>query len=72
MMIVAVWNPNIPAALLLLAMIIAMYAIPSLIVGIRTYNRSRDLARRITQEHEARHFLDHEWARSAGVINERV
>ena len=56
-MIAAVWNPDIPAALLLLAMIFALY-IPDFIAGIRTYREGRDLARRITDEHAAREFLD--------------
>jgi hypothetical protein len=51
------WSPNIPAALQLLAMIFALY-IPDFVAGIRTFKRGRDLARRITEEHEARRFLD--------------
>jgi hypothetical protein len=51
------WNPNIPAALLLLAMIFSFY-IPDVVAGIRTYQRGRDLGRRITREHRARQFLE--------------
>jgi hypothetical protein len=51
------WSPNILAALLLLAMILALY-IPDFVAGIRTFKQSRDLARRITEEHAAREFLE--------------
>ena len=55
------WTPDIPAALLLLAMIFSLY-IPDVVKGIRTFKQGRDLARRITQEHAAREFLEIEWA----------
>jgi hypothetical protein len=58
--VVATWNPDLPAALLLLAMIFALY-IPDVIGGIRTYREGRDLARRITEEHDARRVLGENW-----------
>jgi hypothetical protein len=44
-------------ALMIFLLAIAMY-VPDIIVGIRTYREARDLARRITEEHAAREFLE--------------
>jgi hypothetical protein len=56
-MIVASWNPDIPFALMIIVMCVAMF-IPDIIEGIRNYHRGRELARCITQEHEARKALE--------------
>lgn len=60
------WHPDIPFALLIIVLCIAMYAIPSLIEGVHKYRRGRDLARQIQQEHVAREFLDEDWKRRHG------
>jgi hypothetical protein len=44
-------------ALVLLLLAVALF-IPDIIEGIRNYRRGRDLARHITQEHEARKALE--------------
>jgi hypothetical protein len=51
------WNPDIPFVLLIIVLCAAMF-IPEMIEGIRNYHRGRDLARRITQEHDARKALE--------------
>jgi hypothetical protein len=54
------WNPNIPAALLLLAMMIGLF-VPDIVQGIRAHRAGRAFAKQITQEHEARRFLENDW-----------
>lgn len=51
------WNPDIPFVLLIIVPCIAMF-IPDMIQRVRSYFRGRDLARRITAEHEARKALE--------------
>jgi hypothetical protein len=49
--------PNLDIAFTLLLLIIAMF-VSEIIEGIHKYRAARDLARRITQEHEARKALE--------------
>jgi hypothetical protein len=51
---------NLDVAIMLVLLMIGMY-VPDMIQGVRNYHRGRDLARRITQEHDARRFLDEQW-----------
>ena len=51
------WHPDIPFAILIIVLCVAMF-IPEMIEGVRNYRRGHDLARRITQEHEARKALE--------------
>jgi hypothetical protein len=50
-------------ALFIAICVVALFA-GEIIGGIRTYRRGRDLARQITQEQEARDFLDRQWKES--------
>jgi hypothetical protein len=45
-------------ALMIFLLAIAMYAIPSAVEGIHNFRRGRELAQRITAEHEARKALE--------------
>jgi hypothetical protein len=56
-MIFASWHPDIPFALLIIVLCVAMF-IPEMIEGVHKYRRGRDLARQITREHEARKALE--------------
>jgi hypothetical protein len=56
-LMIAVWNPNIPAAALFGLLVLAL-CISYVLDGIRTYRDGRELARQITAEHEARKALE--------------
>jgi hypothetical protein len=51
------WNPDIPFALLIIVLCIAMF-ITEMMEGVHKYRRGRDLARRIDQEETARKALE--------------
>jgi ABC-type spermidine/putrescine transport system permease subunit I len=52
------WHPDTPAALLIAILIIAMYVVPSIIGGVRTYRRGRDLARELHRERDKPRLFD--------------
>jgi hypothetical protein len=45
-------------ALTIAFLVFLMYAIPSLIEGVHNFRRGRELARQLTQEHDARKALE--------------
>jgi hypothetical protein len=56
-MTLAPWNPDIPFALLIVVLCVAMF-IPEIISGIRTYFRGRDLARELYRESDKSRLFD--------------
>jgi hypothetical protein len=64
-MTLASWNPDIPFALLMIVLCVAMF-LPEMIEGAHKYRRGRSLARQITEEQRAREFLDQQWKEGHG------
>jgi hypothetical protein len=52
------WHPDLPAVALILVLIIGMYAVPSIISGVRTYREGRDLARQLYRERDKPRLFD--------------
>jgi hypothetical protein len=51
---------NLDIVIALTLLIVGMY-VPDIVRSIRRYRRVMQHARQITQEHEARRFLDEQW-----------
>jgi hypothetical protein len=51
------WHPDLPFCALILFLIFLMF-LPEMIEGVRKYRAGRDLAQRITAQHEARKALE--------------